>query len=58
MGLEILSKSPPIMIKSMRLTVCRGLGLQVQECENLGFVLITCMCVADTFVHLAGRTVP
>ena len=46
------------MIKSRRLTVCRGFGLQVHECENLGFALITCTCVADTFVHLAGRTVP
>ena len=35
------------IIKSRRLTVCRGLGLQVQAWENLGFELIKCTCVVS-----------
>ena len=57
-GPGLVSTSPPGMIKSRRITVCRGFGLLVQACENLGFNLIKCTCVADTFVQLAGTTVP
>ena len=47
-GPGLVSTSRPRRIKRRRLTVCRGLGLQVQACENLGFDLINCTCVSET----------